>query len=551
MPDRDAFDDLLGNTDRPVAPRPRFAAGLQKRLLAEFDSTLPLNGDPPAMQPSIPMREHPPAPSAKRPARPIFTMAFEIAAALLLLLGAWQFAAHFFGSPEISPGGANQPGLAAVTLPSIIQPATTVQPAAVIASPTVAAAAGPTGQQPGPAPSGTLRATTVGTGDYSRGGGPAAVLGDTIYRLAEVSNGKAAGGGDAVDPQLEARDLATGATVLWSVPLRAFGGPAVADGRIFIFASESGGTTFRWGLEAYDARDGSFLWRAPMSGLAAYGKFQSPIVANGVVYGAGQDGVAIALDPATGKTIWRSTVAQTTDVVQEASSPEITQGSAGQFAIAGGHLYLFNAHGDLVALNLSDGSLAWSFSVAGRYGPLTNLSLMATNDQVVFSTFATSVAHPGADATSLRSVAGTTGDPLWNVSLHAGAEGVVSMALVDGKVVLGLSLITANGSTPATIPNDIEAYNLSDGSAAWTYKSGDDQLFPSGFAVVGTDVYFIGNQSKLFKLDATKGDVSVVFDNQGARLFSDSPVIVTGKIVLDSGNDPLVILSGNGAAAKS
>ena len=404
--------------------------------------------------------------------------------------------------------------------------------------------AGRTGQQLGPAPAGELSAQTIATGDYFRGGGPAAVLGDTIYRIAEVAKGETQSGGMTTDPRLEARDLATGANVLWSVPVRVFGGPAAADGRVFVFALTPGGETCRWGLEAYNAADGSFLWRVPMSGLAC-GNSQSPIVSNGVVYGAGQNGVAVAIDAATGKTIWKSTVAQTSDTVSEATSPEITQQSAGEFAIAGGHLYLFNAHGDLAALNLNDGSLAWSFSVAERYGPITYLSLTATDDQVVIATLATSVSNGTNVVTKVMSVAGATGDPMWDVSLHSGVEGVKALAIAGDKVVLGLSRLTPGATNPDL--NDIEAYNLKDGSSAWVYQSADDQLSPSDFAVAGTVVYFIGNQSTLFKLDANTGKAAVVFDNQGAPLPDRAPAIANNKIVLDAGHDPFVILSGDGA----
>lgn len=565
MADREDFDDLLGGLDQPAVPRADFAETLRARLLAELARPAS-TGDEPIMQTS-PIPTGTPPRSFNPPRRPHWLMtAFEIAAALVLLVGFWQVADRFFGSPDLGPGGdqANQPAvtLPAPTLqPAITAPSPAASPTAVVASAMAGGDPGRTGQQFGPAPSGRLQAHLVETGNTeSKYGTFASVaLGDTLYRVAPIAIGGNADGGSRAENHLEARDITTGA-LKWSVTFDlagnpAVGSPAVAGGRVFVFAPQPG--TSKWSLEAYDAGNGHLLWEAPLPawGLGLTGT-ASPVVLNGVVYAAGPNGVAVALDAKTGAQVWQSTAFQTSDIIMEQSEPGIALQRIGQFAVADGRLYLFNAHGDLGALNLNDGSLTWSFNYAERYGPVTSLQLVAVDQQVIVAAHAVDAPSNATMTTRLDAFAGATGDREWTTPLHAGFDGVSSMAIAADKVVVALSVDLLG--TPVADANNIEAYNLNDGSAAWSWRwpNGGDQRSRPIIAVVGANVYFTG-RAGVVSIDAETGNGAVVSDpisftaqNIQFTVSNSTPVIADGVIVLDLGatSGQLAILSSSGAA---
>lgn len=552
MADRDDFDDLLRGLDQPVAPRAAFAEGLRTRLLAEL-SRPASSGEDPIMQTSPLPAEAPPR-ALNQPRRPHWlTTAFEIAAALVLLFSFWQFADRFFGSPDIGPG--DHALQAALTQPAATLPAGVVASPVTTAAPILSAMAGGdpgrTGAQPGPAPAGTLHARTVprNESEYNRGGAAPVAVDGVLYRVASIQIGVDANGGVRTETHLEARDLATG-TLKWSVAADITGGPAVADGRVFVFVAYQGEP--HWGIEAYSTASGRLLWKEPMFGwIASMTGYISPVVLNGVVYGAGPNGVAIAVDQATGKELWRSTALQTSDVIKEQSTPGIALQSLSPFAVADGHLYLFNAHGDLGALKLSDGSLAWSFNVAERFGPVTSLQLVAADGRVMVAAHAVDSRRPEDATTQLYAFSGATGDLIWDAGQPNGISvGIFSMAVANDKLIVALSTYVMG--TPLANADARIAYNLSDGVVAWRSSDFADRGI-SDFAVAGADVYFT-DDGQLIELDSQTGAATMIYDRDPRTGDSSyTPVISDGLIVIDYGNGQggLSILTGSAPSAPA
>ena len=114
----------------------------------------------------------------------------------------------------------------------------------------------------------------------------------------------------------------SGPPVLWRVPVGlGYGGPAVADGRVYImdYRLESGtvrnspsGRSRLTGSErvlCLDAEDGSILWthayERPYYRAYPGGPRTTPTVADGRVYTLGAEGDFLCLDAGTGTVLWR------------------------------------------------------------------------------------------------------------------------------------------------------------------------------------------------------------------------------------------------------
>ena len=112
-------------------------------------------------------------------------------------------------------------------------------------------------------------------------------------------------------------------------------------------------------LTAWPAEGPRTLWRVELgsgySGLSLYkGRLYT-------LLGRGADELAVALDAATGRTIWSvRTDANRTD--SQGDGPRSTP------TVSGGIVYALGARGQLVALNAGDGTKVWSHDLAQEYG---------------------------------------------------------------------------------------------------------------------------------------------------------------------------------------
>jgi eukaryotic-like serine/threonine-protein kinase len=128
-------------------------------------------------------------------------------------------------------------------------------------------------------------------------------------------------------------------TLRWSRDLEymsnTYNSPAVANGILYISCASDL-------FYALDAETGDFIWSYPTGG----GSLSTPVVSSGIVYlGSGHSGV-FALDAKTGAKIWNYP-----------TSP----GMGSSVAVAGGNVYLAGNDGVMYALNAATGAKLWSY----------------------------------------------------------------------------------------------------------------------------------------------------------------------------------------------
>lgn len=196
------------------------------------------------------------------------------------------------------------------------------------------------------------------------------------------------------------------------------------------------------------------------------------------VYAASYDGNVVALDPDSGKRIWRTEL----DIVLSAGP-----------GVGEGHVIVAGYDGELIALSASDGSEQWRRSIAGeslaRPVVSDNAVIVYTNDGRlrVFSVF------DGSDRWELT-------QSLPALTLRGAAEPIV----VGRSVVAGFD----NGRLVSS--------GLSDGELQWeaiiTPPSGRSDLdrladVDGALASVGQDVYASGYQGRVAALAAESGQV--------------------------------------------
>jgi outer membrane protein assembly factor BamB len=206
---------------------------------------------------------------------------------------------------------------------------------------------------------------------------------------------------------MHALDLKTGAE-LWSktgLSSCIETTPAVADGRVFLGASNTnGGRVF-----ALDASSGHLLWRFKTQvGIAQ----SAPSVVRGTVYIGSLDGHLYALDAATGRVVWKDRLGGATH-----SSP----------GVAHGLVYIGDESGYLYAFHRRDGSLAWRTQV-GQY---VSDSSPAIANGVVY------IAASDGGGGSLLALDAVTGQILFTTRLLTGEDGVNSPIVLNGMVFIG------------------------------------------------------------------------------------------------------------------
>ena len=175
---------------------------------------------------------------------------------------------------------------------------------------------------------------------------PLLAAGGTVY-AAFAAKSDTTGGVTALDP-------ASG-TIRWTVafgPVADIAGdPALADGVLYVASSNGELFTF---AAANGAR------RQRVAGFGAFGA-GTIAVAGGVVYAAldDQQGTVVAVDPATGKTLWRKATGPST------FAPDVTASNGIVFAgtVNGGAAGAQS--GQLYALNAANGTQLWSMPVSG------------------------------------------------------------------------------------------------------------------------------------------------------------------------------------------
>lgn len=165
--------------------------------------------------------------------------------------------------------------------------------------------------------------------------------------------------------------------VIWRTSLGAgFASMAVSDGRVYAMGNISGNEI----VYCFDAATGREIWRqsypSPLNALQHEGgPCGTPTVEGNAVYIFGKNGDALRLDAVTGEVVWH------TNPVKERGLTPPTWSFSGSPVIVD-DLMILNAGSSGVALNKSDGSIAWS-SGTGPAGYATPVPLVVDGKKCV------------------------------------------------------------------------------------------------------------------------------------------------------------------------
>jgi outer membrane protein assembly factor BamB len=213
----------------------------------------------------------------------------------------------------------------------------------------------------------------------------------------------------------------------------------------------------------------------------------SPAVLDGVVYVADSVGNLYALDDHNGGLIWNFTLA-TGAAVDGSPAVDPTDG-----------LVLFGANdGSLDAVNLGNGTLAWTDAVGG---------------DVHAPVYAGGAVYVSSSSGTISEVTAATGAVAWTQTLPSAVGGAPSFDTTAQLLVIGES----NG--------DVVALNSSTGTTVWTYTTGGPVT--ASAVVTGGTAYIGSGDGNVYALAAGTGAVRWTFTTNG-------PVADTGSVYSNS-----------------
>lgn len=314
---------------------------------------------------------------------------------------------------------------------------------------------------------------------------------DGILRAYEVGSGGLVwsfdtGAGSVIEPNLQ-------------IPIGVPGSAAIANG--VVYTGDATGT-----LHALSAATGEVIWSHEPDQQAAASIWSSPVVANGVLYVGiasvakedGFRGVVVAVDAASGETIWEHYV-----------TPEGTDGG-GVFAVPAidtvrGLLYVGTQNGytadaadsgnlmSVLALKLADGSLAWAFSGLPDDGKAT------VADDIAFSAspnlFTVEIDGVARDLIGNGQKSGVfwaldrdTGEVVWSTEISSAGPlgGMEGTSAVGNGVVVVPATEWASFDSP-TASGVVRGLNASTGEILWSQNT--DAPNPAPVAIAN-DVAF-------------------------------------------------------------
>lgn len=304
---------------------------------------------------------------------------------------------------------------------------------------------------------------------------------------------------------------------LWSVDLTAdfdkgggqSGGGLATDGET-LFAATGYGE-----LVAIDAATGNTIWRqrldAPVSG--------APAVDAGVVYVSGRDGSAWAVDAKDGKVVW-----------QLAGTPGPTGFIGTAAPTVGDRAVIFpSSAGFLTAvLKIGGGTKIWQVSVAGRrLGRAYAMTYDVTGDAVIDG----KVIYAGTGAGRTSAMSASSGEKIW--SAEEGAMGPV--ALAGGSLFLvndEAKLVRLDAENGAVIWSVEMPYYTTD-----KVKKRKGIYAHYGPVIAGGRVMVVSSDGLLRAFDPTDGSLTHTAKIPGGA--AAQPAVAGGVLYVVGGNGQL------------
>ncbi|MCZ6830805.1 MAG: outer membrane protein assembly factor BamB [Gammaproteobacteria bacterium] len=204
--------------------------------------------------------------------------------------------------------------------------------------------------------------------------------------------------------------------------------------------------------------------------------YLAPVIEGQVMYVASNDGLVVALDKNTGKTIWKE---------------DLDRPISGGVGVGSGTLVVGTSDGEVLLLSASDGSVQWTASVHGEV-----LSAPQTNGQIVLVQ-----SYDGR----LQGLSASDGSELWvygsNVPILT-LRGTCT-PIIEGRLAIAAF---ANGK--------VMALDVKTGAIRWEARAviaqGRSEIdrivdIDGHMLLVGNILYAVGYQGRLVALDVSTG----------------------------------------------
>ena len=274
--------------------------------------------------------------------------------------------------------------------------------------------------------------------------------------------------------------------------------PIVFGNRIFTLDTKAT-------VHAIEAASGKRLWSVALTpeeeesdegyggGLAAEG---------GRLFVSIGFGHVAALDPATGKQVWRKPLG-----VPIRSAP----------TAAGGRVYVTTMNNEVYALSQADGDVTW------KYQGITETAALLTSTSPAVSKGKVIVPHTSGEIIAFET---GTGNPLWTDSLTR-AGGLSSLANINA--IAGRPVIDRDTVFAISHSGLMAAFDLNSGDRRWTQDIAGTQT-PW---VAGSYVFLVSERGELTALSGKTGGAKWV-QKLGSDAQWSGPVLAGGRLILVS-----------------
>jgi outer membrane protein assembly factor BamB len=269
---------------------------------------------------------------------------------------------------------------------------------------------------------------------------------------------------------------------------------------------------------AINAKTGKQIWENGVGGFNP--GYNTPVVADNVVYGSGNVVGLSAMNAKTGKTIWSFTGGEDISVGVDISN---ALGMWSSPAIANGKVYIA-AQAGIYVLNANNGNELWNSTIA----PFL-VSPIVTNG----------VIYAGSSDGNVYALNANNGNKLWNYTTSPSKPPVPWAGDVlaysnsqDGKFASILYAYSQEGS--------LYALNATTGEKLWN-QTVTINSYPANppTPVVADNVIYVGSGGgNLYAFDATNGDKLWNYTIEGANNTTlSTPSIVNGVLYVSANNN--------------
>ena len=254
-----------------------------------------------------------------------------------------------------------------------------------------------------------------------------------------------------------------------------------------------------WSLTALNAQTGAVRWKLPTAGMIG-----RPIVANGVIYFAPQDGYVYAVDAATGHIRWR---------FQRTVNVSTRVGIDGYPALDGATLYVASDGGTVYALDAQTGKERWLFTLPDSKGHIYAAPAVGRGKVYVSS---------GNGTNAFYALDEATGKIAWQLSEPQGFDGY---PLLEGNTVY----VGADGYTRASF----YALDADTGKIRWQFQGNDSVITRPAFD--GSHLFIGALDSSQYQVNAESGKVGwhitlTSSDNLPALPTGAAPTVADGVV---------------------